>query len=107
MLIFNLSVHNKNQWRCLLTGLGLCNEQHSPGLSVFIAEVNESGYMEEELNKVMQNQQHQAQPVQTGKHIINGLNMSVNAVLVFKKCHFGINFTPRHNQVQQQPIKNI
>lgn len=44
--------------------------------------------MEEELNKVMQNQQHHAQPVQTGKHIIDGLNMSENAVLVFKKGQF-------------------
>lgn len=26
VLIFNLPVYNKNHWRCLLTGLGLCNE---------------------------------------------------------------------------------
>lgn len=41
------------------------NDKDSPHLSVLVAEVDQTGHMEQQLNKVVQHQQDQAQTVQT------------------------------------------
>lgn len=51
--------------------------ENQPELSVLIAEVDQTGNMEEELDEIVQHQQDQTQAVQTGRHK-DAINITCN-----------------------------